>query len=68
MFDNPQASIDIPSCSEVLRLLAAELESDVSAPERIEIRKATDLQYVARVYPGGGEDYEAVLMTFQSDT
>lgn len=68
MFDDPQTSIDVPSCSDVLRLLAAELESDVTAPERVEIRKATDLQYVARVYPGGGEDYEAVLMTFQQDT
>lgn len=68
LFDDPARTIDVPSCSDVLRLLAAELDQDVSAPERIEVRKATDLQYVARIYPGGGEDYEAVLMTFQSDT
>jgi hypothetical protein len=53
-----------PTAADVLQALLHEEISQVEAPDKITVERATDFQYACRVYPQGGGDFEGVLLTF----
>lgn len=54
-----------PTAADVLRALLNEDVTDIEAPDKITIERATNHQYACRVYPQGQDDFDGVLITFQ---
>ncbi len=51
-----------PSTSDVLRALADKLEGEAGPLERLQVMQATPYQYIARLHPVGGVDFEGYFV------
>ncbi len=51
-----------PSTSDVLRALADKLDGQAGSLERLQVMQATPYQYVARLHPVGGVDFEGYFV------
>ena len=51
--------------AEILSALAEEVPANDASPDRIDILRATDLQYMCRVQYPGESDYDSVMLLLE---
>jgi hypothetical protein len=62
--ENQPTVTEGPTASEVLRYLADEIDDYEGDVDRISVLRASNKEYVARLYATGADDWAGFLLTF----